>query len=182
MLLLAIVTLGAWAQSARGDANRGWYLGGGGGIAVLDVEESVNPKPDPGLRLAATGGFRFNRNLSIEFDTGYIRNTFTRSRVVSRREETLQQVPLVVNGLYAFANETPFEAFAGAGIGVSYERMGDSDGGDACLSFKGGVRYEVGERLDLGADYTFFMLGFLSAFIGEAVGVDTYNLTLRWKY
>jgi hypothetical protein len=54
-------------------------------------------------------------------------------------------------------------------------------GGDATLGFRGGVLGRIHDRVQLGLDYTFFMLGVTSAVIGEPVGDDTVNLTLRWQ-
>lgn len=182
MLLLMVGYSSVGPQNARCDANRGWYLNGGVGLNHLDVEEGRDPTPDVGFRVVAAGGFQFNRNLAVEFDSGFIRNTFSESEDPETRDNPIQQVPLVFNALYSFSNPSKFEPFLGAGIGVIYVRTGDSDGGDVSLAFKGGVRYGIDERMAVGVDYTFFMLGFVSAFIGEAVGDDTVNLAVHWMY
>ena len=165
------------SEAVQADPARGWYLNGGLGLSHLDQEESKEPKADLGFRLVAAYGFRFNRNWGLKLDSGFIRNNLPAD--AHTEEGTMWQVPLVVNGIYHWANQSRLEPFLGAGFGVSVVSYNDDTGGDATLGFKGGVRYGINERTEIGIDYTFFMLGVSSAVIGEAVGDDSVNLGIR---
>jgi hypothetical protein len=70
--------------------------------------------------------------------------------------------------------------FVSAGGGLALASTEKDSGGDALLALRAGARYLVSERLAIGLDYTFFMLGATSALIGEPVGSDTFNLSMRW--
>ena len=181
-LLLAGALVGLCTRDARA-LDRGWYVNLGAGTNHLDVSSSMRTTPDLGYRLVATGGWQFNRNWGLELDSGFIRNTYSKSRLRSQRDNPLGQFPLVLNGVYSFAGVFPVEPFVGAGGGVVFMSYGgSSSGGDAAFTFKGGARYLFDERWGVGADYTFFMLGASSALIGEPVGCDTVNLTLHWMF
>ena len=182
LLLLLGGLVGLPAREA-GAIDRGWYVNGGVGANHLDVESSIRTEPDLGFRFVAAGGFQFNRNIGLELDTGYIYNTYSKSRHASQRDHALRQVPIVLTGLYSFTNLSRIEPYGGVGVGVMLMSYGESSsGGDAVLAFKGGARYLFSDRMGLGADYTFFMLGATSAIIEEPVGADTMNLTLHWMF
>lgn len=182
MLLLLAGLAGGPARDAAA-IDRGWYLNGGIGANHLDVESSIRTEPDLGFRFVAAGGFQFNRNLGLELDTGYIYNTYSKSRLANQRDNPLRQVPLVLTGVYSLTNWSRLEPYGGVGVGMMWMSYGEkSSGGDAVLAFKGGARYLFSDRLGLGADYTFFMLGATSAFVEEPVGADTMNLTLHWMF
>lgn len=181
-LLLIGALVGLPAREARG-LDRGWYVNLGAGANHLDVASGIRTEPDIGYRLVATGGYQVNRNWGLEVDTGLIRNTYSKSTSASRRDNPLTQFPLVLNGVFSYPNQSPIEPFFGVGGGImvmSYR--GSSGAGDAAFSFKGGARYLFHDRLGLGADYTFFMLGATSALVEEPVGCDTMNLTLHWMF
>ena len=181
-VLMTGALIGLCARDARA-LDRGWFANLGAGLNHLDVASSIRTEPDIGYRLIATGGWQFNRNWGLELDSGLIRNTYSRSPHQTQRDNPLTQFPLVLNGIYSFADIYPIEPYLGAGGGVvlmSYR--GSPAGGDAALTFKGGARYLFGERWGLGADYTFFMLGATSALVAEPVGCDTVNLTLHWMF
>lgn len=179
LLIGALVSLPA--REARA-LDTGWYVNLGGGANHLDVESSKRTHPDMGYRLTATAGYQFNPNWGLELDTGYMRNTYSQSRSALQRDNPLEQVPLVINGIYSFTNWSRVEPYLGLGVGALFMKFSESSGGDAAVSFKSGVRYLVNERIGLGADYTFFMLGATSAIIEEPVGCDTMNLTLHWMF
>lgn len=180
LLLLLLGLAGGWPAAAGAQEARGWYLTTGLGLNHVDQEGSLDPKADLGFRVVAAGGFRFDPRWSLELDTGFIRNT--RPDHPSRGpQDPISQVPLVVNGLFHFANPSRFEPFVGAGFGVTVVHANEDTGGDATLGFKGGVLGRIGDRVAIGLDYTFFMMGFTSALIGEPVGDDTVNLALRWS-
>ena len=182
-LLGTMACVGLWLPRDSSAADRRWYVAGGAGICHLDVEESMAYKPDLGFRLVAVGGFQLNRYLGLELDTGFARNTYTRSPNFTQRNVTLNQVPVVVNGIVSWPNATRLEPFGGVGLGLVYVKPSHGEGGgDVSLAFKGGARYGLNERTDLSLDYTFFMLGAASAFIEEAVGLDTGNLAIRWWF
>lgn len=181
-LLLAGALTGLPAREAFG-LDRGWYVNLGAGVNHIDVVSGMRTEPDLGYRLVATGGYQINRNWGIELDTGMIQNTYSQSRSASQRDNPLTQTPVVLNGVFSYPNTSPIEPFVGVGGGVMFVTYrGSSGAGDAALSFKGGARYLLHDRLGIGADYTFFMLGATSAIVEEPVGCDTFNLTLHWMF
>lgn len=180
-LLLIGAMVGLTTREARA-LERGWYLNLGAGANHLDVASSKRTHPDMGYRLVATGGFQFNRNWGLELDTGFMRNTYSKSTSITQRDNPLSQFPVVLNGIYSFTNWSSVEPYLGVGGGVLFMRYHESSGGDAALSFKSGMRYLINSRVGLGADYTFFMLGATSAIVEEPVGCDTMNLTLHWMF
>lgn len=179
MLLLAVACLGLWPGVARCDPQRGWYLNGGLGIAHLDQEEGADPEADLGLHLGAACGFRFDRRWALELESGLLHNAIPDDG--DEEGGSLSQIPLVLNAVFHFANPSRFEPYLGAGFGAALAWSEEDSGGDATLLFKAGVRHELNERAAIGLDYTFFMLGLTSAFVGEAVGNDTVNLSIRWR-
>ena len=182
-LLLVMGVASAWLARDSWGADRRWYVTGGVGVCHLDVEHSMATTPDLGFRMVATGGFQINRYLGLELDTGFAQNTYTKSQNLVLRNATLTQVPIVLSGIVSWPNASRLEPFAGAGLGVVYMKPSYGDGGgDASVAFKGGARYALNDRMDVSGDYTFFMLAATSAFIEEAVGLDTGNLALRWHF
>lgn len=169
-----------WAQAAAAEESRGWYLTAGAGINHLDQEGSKDPVADIGFRVVLGGGYRFNPRWALEFDSGLIRTTFPDDPIYGP-EPTLSEIPLVVNGLLHFPNDTGLEPFVGAGAGVTIGSTERDTGGDITFAFKGGVRRAVNDRIAVAVDYTFFMLMVSSAFVGEPVGNDTVNLTVQWR-
>lgn len=181
MFLLVFGCLTVWAPSARSDANRGWYLNGGVGLNHIDTMKGAD-ELDLGFRLVAAGGFRFNRIVALEFDSGLVRNTFSKSKDPVSRKYPITQVPLVLNGVVSIPNRSMLEPYLGAGAGVVLVGRSGTSGGDVCLAVKGGLRYGLNERMAIGADYTYFMYGAISAIVGEPLGNDTFNLGVHWKY
>lgn len=180
MLLLIASGAALRPAAAQADETRGWYVNGGLGLSHLDQEQSKQPKADLGFRVAATCGFRYNPHWALEFDSGLFANTLPEDPPTPKK--TLYGVPLVVNALYDFTNKSSLTPFLGAGFGISVLWDDNSTGGDATIAFKGGLRQKVNERMAIGLDYTFFMLGISSAVIGEAVGDDTVNFTVRHAF
>ena len=180
MILLIVGGVMFRPEAARGDPARGWYLNGGLGLCWLDQEESKDPEADLGFRVVTGCGFRFNRRWAIELDSGFIRNNLPED--LPTEAGPMSQVPLVFNAVFHFANESRLEPYLGAGFGASVVSYNGDTGGDAALAFKAGVRYGINVRTAIGVDYTYFMLGATSAFIGEPVGDDTVNLGVRWAF
>lgn len=181
LFLLGVVCLGVLPEVARCDSTSGWYLNGGLGLCHLDQEKSKDEEADLGLHLGAACGYRLNRWWAVELETGFIHNTIPDDP----GEEDfggLTQVPVVFNAVLHFANESKLEPFAGVGAGLALASSEEDSGGDAVFAFKAGSRYLVNERTAIGLDYTFFMLGATSALAEEAVGDDTFNLSIRWRF
>ena len=181
MLLLGLGCLGGWSRAVQADPARGWYLNGGLGISHLDQEESKEEKADIGFHLGGACGYRFNRWWALEAESGFIHNSIP-ARDEAEEASGLSQIPLVFNAVFHIANESKLEPYLSAGFGGTLAWTEEDSGGDATLAFKAGVRHGINERMAIGIDYTFFMLGFASAIIGEAVGNDTVNLGVRWMF
>ncbi len=182
LFLLAIIGLALGPGIARCDPAAGWYLSGALGLCHLDQEESIEEEADLGFHLGAACGYRFNRWWAVELQSGVIHNGMSAEAGEDEEFGGLTQVPFVVNGILHFANDSNLEPFVGAGGGLALASTEEDSGGDAVLALKAGARYLVNERLAVGLDYTFFMLGATSALAEEPVGSDTFNLSVRWMF
>jgi outer membrane protein W len=180
ILVLTVSCLALQVEATQAEPMRGWYVSGSLGISRLDQEESRKPDADLGPHLGTAYGFRFDRSWALELESGYTYNYVPRQST-SGQNHVLSQVPLILNGVFHVANKSRFEPYLGAGFGPTVVWNETSVGGDATLVFKGGARHQINERMAIGLDYTFYMLGFLSAFVGEAVGTDTINLGVQWR-
>lgn len=178
MLMLMVAGMGWWPRAVHAREPRGWYLNAGVGINQLDLVGNEDLGADLGVRGVAGAGFRFNRRWALELDSGFIRNTFPDA---GGPDKVLSQVPLVAAAVFHFPNASTFEPFVGVGVGGTTFFAGGDTGADYTFGFKGGVRRDIGERAAIGIDYTYFMWGVASIFLGEPAGNDTVNLTVQWR-
>lgn len=178
ILVLMAGGMGLWAEAARAQEHRGWYLNTGVGINQLDLVGNEDLGFDLGVRVVGGVGFRFNRRWALELDSGFIRTTSPRA---SGPDQGLNQVPLVVTGVFHFPNASKFEPFVGAGLGGTVFFIPEDSGMDATFGFKGGVRRGINDRAAIGIDYTYFMWGIASLILGEPAGNDTVNLTIQYQ-
>lgn len=181
LFLLGVVSLVLGPGVARGEPMTGWYLDGALGLCHLDQEESIDEEADLGFHLGAACGYRFNRWWAVELESGVIHNGMSADAGEEEEFGGLTQVPLVAGGVLHFPNASKLEPFVGAGGGLALASTEEDSGGDALLALRAGARYLVTERLAIGLDYTFYMLGATSALAEEPVGSDTFNLSVRWK-
>jgi opacity protein-like surface antigen len=176
LCLLAAHPAFAQQQSAA----RRWYVDVGAGVNWLD-QESGHPQPaDTGYRLSVAGGYQMSPRWALELETGFVSNGLQATQ--DRPESTLDQVPLLLNLVLTFPNQTALRPYLGAGVGVLFESSkGDSSdaGGDAGLQFLVGARYVLDERKSIGLDYRFIMMGATSGLAEEVVGNDSLLLHLR---
>ncbi len=180
LFLLGVACLVLGPGVARCEPMTSWYLNGGLGLCHLDQEESVDEEADLGFHLGAACGYRFNRWWAVELETGVIHNSMSAGAGEEEEFGGLTQIPLVASGVLHFPNTSKLEPFISAGGGLALASTEKDSGGDALLALRAGARYLVSERLAIGLDYTFFMLGATSALIGEPVGSATFNLSVRW--
>ncbi len=181
VLVLMGCSLMAAPGTAAGEPDRGWYLNGGLGVAVLDRYGNMGPPAEIGFHGGGTCGFRFNRRWALEFDTGFILYNSPRPDPETPGE-SVTLVPLVVNGIFHFPNSTGFEPHVGIGLGVSVIHVGGIAGGDVTVVFKGGVRRAINQRTSIGIDYTYYMHYIASVYLAEPVGSDTVNLGIHRRF
>lgn len=179
-ILASILALPA----AAAEKESGVYLNVGIGA---NWAESVDPKVDGvavsadldvGARLGAGVGYNFNKYLGVEFDTGFLWNEF------DDFDGSLSHIPLMVNGVFRFANDSKFEPYLGGGIGGSCNILYINDFGidDADTDFNfawqalAGVRLKLGKRVSLGVGYKYFGTSSSSYDLdGVNVDIDTSN-------
>lgn len=128
---------------------------------------------DTGLRVGADVGYNFNKYLGVEFDTGFLWNTF------SDFKGSLSHLPFMADGVFRYPNKSKFEPYLGAGIGGSVNILHIDDFGindsDSDFNFAWqamtGVRWNFLRNMYLGVGYKYF--GTLSSgYKLNGVGVD----------
>ena len=131
---------------------------------------------DTGLRAGVDVGYNFNQSFAVELDAGVIRNTINQIGIqplspVGATAE-LDEIPLLVNGLYHFPLPGAFKPYVGAGVGVvvgifdgsnipgfyfSYPPGSSTAYSDTDLTFayqiEAGFKYSVGKHMDFGLAY-----------------------------
>ena len=123
---------------------------------------SLSGDLDVGVRVSAGVGYNFNKYLGVEFDTGFVSNTF------EDFHGTLSHIPYMANGVFRYPIGTRLEPYIGGGVGGSSNFLYIDDFGlhDSDVSFDfawqamAGLRYKFAENMSIGAGYKY--LGTLS--------------------
>lgn len=175
MLGSALLLTGATLHAQNGPA--GYYLTGEVGASFGDnVTANIGfgnnvTSLNTGVRADVCGGYNFDlgRNfyLAPELELGYLYNSFTDDNNASA---SLDQVPVLVNGVLTWQFAPRWSAYGGLGVGAEYMYVTASDGGGGgsggvCWQAKLGVQYRLGPG-DLGLGYEY--LGVAAPFISVA--------------
>lgn len=180
--------LGA-APAAQADHAKSWYFHSGAG---LNFATEVNDEElDLGYRLGVGVGYHLTHNLALEFDTGWLYNSF------SDFDGSLTHVPFMANAVYTYPiKDGKWEVYGGGGIGGSYsiltvEEIGlDDSDGDITFAWQlmAGVRYNFQDNMSLGAGYKY--LGSTGGdYDIDGVGLDldeshnhSFSVTFNWRF
>lgn len=148
----------------------GPYLKVDGGLNIVaddDIQigdSSGKLSLDLGYRVDGTVGYEFGRWVALEIEGGYAHNTvdkLTLGPLVAHPEDSsLTQIPMLLNVVVRYENETGFVPYIGAGAGgviTTLKISGDKDT-DAVFAWQGkaGVIYKIDEQAWLDAGYKLF--------------------------
>lgn len=132
-------------------------------------------KYDTGLRAGVVVGYNWTRSLAAELDAGVIWNTINtigaNNLSTVGASAQVQEIPLLVNGIYKVPLKGALKPYIGAGAGamvglfdsanvpLSYSLGGDphyrSTDVTFAYQFTAGFKYKVGKNMDLGIAYKF---------------------------
>lgn len=117
---------------------------------------------DMGYRVDAAVGYEFNRWVALEVEGGYAHNSvdkLTLGPLVNSlsSESSLTQIPLLVNVVLRYENQTDFVPYIGAGAGGVLTSLKISDEKDNDIVFawqgKAGVIYKIDEQAWIDVSY-----------------------------
>ncbi|HEY4414999.1 MAG TPA: OmpW family outer membrane protein [Verrucomicrobiae bacterium] len=183
---LLLAATGGHAQStgeSTGDATGHFYMNVDGGVAFQDNTEirsgSINSSSgdlhfDTGFRVGLEAGYQFNNYFALELESGIIRNTINAIGLQQLSsvgaDASLDQVPLLVNGIFTIPLKGPIKPYIGVGVGAMagiFSSSGVPGSGpgsnpkynDTDITFtyqaEAGIKYAICRRLELGLAYKF---------------------------
>lgn len=176
ILLGVLCATCVFAQPQPGYEPRG-YIRGDLGIALTkDADASFFPGVgsvrmdlDPGIRFNVGGGARFGDYFALEAETGWILNEIDSITGFDDVDGWVSQVPILVNAVFQFRNQTGLTPFIGGGAGgaavginlddaVSSTVRVDGSAADFVFAWQafGGLKYEINEHLSVGVVYKYF--------------------------
>jgi len=179
---LLLTALAGRAQAA--DSGEKFYVNVDAGgafqtdIAIKNSTGFVGPggdiKFDTGFRAGVEFGYNFNQSFSAELEAGIIRNTINQVGIQDLSsvgaDAELDEIPLMVNGIYKIPLKGNFKPYVGVGVGAvvgifdSSNIPGSSSDSnpkysDADFTFayqaEVGFKYELGQNAELGLVYKF---------------------------
>ncbi|MBN2318958.1 MAG: outer membrane beta-barrel protein [Acidobacteria bacterium] len=202
-------------------ADKGWYLNFGAGANIPTVEYHA----DPGFRLSVSGGYNFNKYLGLELETGFLYNHIQINigdiiddigdipelegildeigeigdiiDDISDISIDAKQVPVLVNFMLRYANESKWEPYVGFGMGGMYISLPVSISVDefegSPLKFdmstfelayqpKAGIRRVINESMSIGVDYRFLGFGVQSVVFQTPLGNHSIMIEFNKKF
>jgi opacity protein-like surface antigen len=155
----------AWQQDARIRDNSAFLLGTG------------NVKFDTGFRAGATFGYNLSDTFAIALEAGVIQNDITEVGGGQKLSSfpggraTLDQIPVLLNGVYTLPLKGAFKPYVGLGLGTvigvfdsahipgSSSAIGNEKFNSTDFTVAGqvelGCKYELTKNIDLGLAYKF---------------------------
>ena len=163
-LACAILASGLALPAAAAEKESGLYFHVGVGPNFAESVDlkisgvSLSGDLDAGVRVSAGVGYNFNKYLGVEFDTGFISNTF------EDLHGTLSHIPYMANGVFRYPIGNRLEPYIGGGIGGSSNFLFIHDFGldDSDVDFNfawqamAGLRYKFADNMSIGAGYKYF--------------------------
>jgi opacity protein-like surface antigen len=190
-------------------AEKGWYLNFAGGANIPTVEYHA----DPGFRLSVSGGYNFNKYLGLELETGFLYNHIQINigeiiddigdipelegildelgdigemiDDVSDISVDAKQVPVLVNFMLRYGNESKWEPYVGFGMGGMYISLPvsisfyefepspfkfDTSTFELAYQPKIGIRRVINDSMSIGVDYRFLGFGVQSVVFKTPLG------------
>jgi opacity protein-like surface antigen len=206
MLLAALVVLSLVMAVSANAADRGWYINVAGGVNIPSVEYHA----DPGFRLGVSGGYNFTKYLGLELETGFLYNhievpTDLINEIIDEIGEVIdiseiigiedlniesisvdaKQVPVLLNFMLRWENDSKWEPYAGFGMGGMYISVPTSitiegmtpptqefDLSTFELAYqpKAGIRRLINESMSIGVDYRYLGFGVQSVLFQTTLG------------
>ena len=131
----------------------------------LDIDGSPgNLSLDTGFRVDGAFGYQFQPWLAVEFEGGFIQNsvrsiTLNNLTASPEGDSNLEQIPLLLNVVLRYENQTEFVPYLGVGAGGVLSTLkisGESDN-DAVVAFqaKAGIIYKIMAAAWLDVGYKF---------------------------
>lgn len=176
-ILLGVLSATCVFAQPRGSIEPRGYVRGDFGIALTkDADVSSFPGVgsarldlDPGIRFSVGGGATFGDYFALEAETGWIINEIDSITGFDDVDGWVSQVPILVNAVFQFKNNTGVTPFIGGGVGgaavginlddaVSSTVRVDGAAADFVFAWQGfgGVKYDINEHLSVGVIYKFF--------------------------
>ncbi len=120
---------------------------------------------DPGIRFSITPGYRIYSDdtfeVSLQFDTGLIWNSFSQQSGFVKYNGDMYQVPILGGFEYAFHAGNvvvPYIGIEGGGVynDITYNSGGGSQGNFVgAIGADAGVKFRLNQHVDLGVGYKF---------------------------
>lgn len=156
-----------------------------GDVSALGLNGGVDYATGPAGLGAA--GYRFTDSIRAELEIAYRTNDVNQIGNVPNISGDLEQLSVLVNGVYDFIPDSRFSPYVGAGIGIASGHANDVSAlgvtllndSDEKLAYQGivGVSFQLTDRIEAFADYRYFATQdyeFNSALLGS---VDVENAT-----
>jgi len=165
-LTAVVVALGlALHATAADQESRLYFTAEGGANVAPDIGlrgSSGSLELDTGTRFGGSVGYYVTRNISVEFNTGWLWNSLS-----DIDDSSLRRMPFVVNGIYNLQLGSKFEPYVGAGIGGVFSILQiddagvEDDDGDVTFGWQAlaGIRYKFRENMSLGLGYKYLFNG-----------------------
>jgi len=162
----ACAVLAAALALPAGAAETGLYFDAGAGanwaqdvdVKISGVPGTSTGKLDTGFRFSAGVGYNLNKNWGVEFDTGWVWNSFKDSG-----DSTFEHLPFIINVIYRYQIGPKLETYIGGGAGGVYSHLTidegrvDDDDGDVVFGWQAlaGFRYSITETMSVGVGYKY---------------------------
>jgi opacity protein-like surface antigen len=213
-LAVALISHSVLAQAFFGpDAGPYFRVEGGGALTQDGRVTEFNGfaagnkiSYDAGMAVAAAIGYKFNKYLSAELESGFIGNELDRVEGFNFHDTFLYNVPLLANlTLECPIPRTIITPYVGAGVGGAFTVFdadyfsngrvtlyGSEDDFVFAYGFFAGVRFDLNERMSLGVRYQYFAtddvtFSYDSAFGGPDLhlgieGVRSHVITVSFNF
>jgi outer membrane protein OmpA-like peptidoglycan-associated protein len=176
-LVAAILAAALFAPGfAHAYPKQGWYVGGAGGLNILEDTEATNGGStdkltfNPGFTVSGSAGFGFENHLRPEFELSFRRNLVDEAKGPTSGPAStghFNTTAFMGNLFYDFDTRSGFTPYIGAGVGgalISADQAGQVFSGDTIKStpfmfaYQGiaGAAFELSENLDFTVDYRYF--------------------------
>ncbi|MCH9770739.1 MAG: porin family protein [Gammaproteobacteria bacterium] len=140
------------------------YVGGDAGVAI-PAQKGFGDELNTGFDIGGHAGYRVNKNVRVEGDITYIRNSFTDATAQSVNYSSLKnnQLFFMVNGYYDLTTNYQVVPFVGVGAGLLHEwgtgtkaiATAPDTASTNAFAFQGlaGLSYKINSSMDVNVTY-----------------------------